>query len=212
MGIQIIGTSGSGNLADVDSNGNLSTRGAKPPLFGASGGGYHVAGSTSAVVAAALAANTMLMSFRLSPSSTLNAYITRMRVVFVPATLGASGGVAGTLGVQRFTAQTPTGGTARTVARKNLADGSASQVTDIRDSNAALTGTAPTFGDVFSQCLVPLFVGSGGAFEWIIDMDDLAGLPLCLTAGNGIALRTQVAMAATQTWMYSYGIHWYEAP
>jgi len=70
-------------------------------------------------------------------------------------------------------------------------------MTDIRDSNAALTGTAP------------LFVASGALWsEWIYD----PAYPLILEAGDGLALRTQVVMPATQTWSYSYTASWNEGP
>lgn len=199
------------NLLEIDAFNNAKIRGACPPHFPNSvGGGFSVAGSASAVVAAALAANTMLMSMRFNPASSRNAYITRARICITPATLGAAAGVAGTLGLQKFSAQTPTGGTARTPLRKMPNIGSATDMTDVRDSNAALTGSAPTFSEYAAMTLVPLFVASAGGFEWIIDMDDLGGIPIRLTAGDGLALRTVVAMAATQTWLYSYTFHWYE--
>lgn len=203
----------SAQLLEVDNNKNAYIRGANPPHFPNSvGGGFSVAGYSTAVVAAGLAANTMLMSMRFNPASSRNAYLTRARISITPATLGAAAGVAGQLVLQRFTAQTPTGGAARTPARKLPNVGSATDMTDIRDSNAALTGTAPTFGDVIAASVLPLFVASAGGFGWIVDMDDLGGVPVRLTAGDGIALRTgSIALAATQTWMYAYTFHWYES-
>lgn len=209
MGVIILGgTSGVG--ADVDANKNLAVSEGLPAIP-AAGGYYTVAGQASAIVAAALAANTMLMSMRMATGSTRKAYITRFRVCLSVATCGANGGVAGTLGLQRFTAQTPTGGTARTPCRLNESAGTASDITDIRDSNAALTGTAPTFGTVVAASLVPLVQqttsgASNGGFEWIIEPPH----PIVLAAGDGLALRTQVVMPATQTWVYSYTAHWFE--
>jgi len=204
MAIQIVGNSGT--VAEVDSNRNLLVYPGYP-AFPAAGGWYSATGysGTTGVVAAALAANTSLMSFRLSASSTRKAYVDRLRVSFTPATVGASGGVAGVLGLQRFTTATPTGGTARTAARKNAALGTASDVTDIRDSNAALTVTSVVFGDVVASTVVPLFT-TGGSAEWVAEIDN----PLVLAAGDGLVLRTQVAMAATQTWQYTYNIYWHE--
>lgn len=198
------GTAASGE-AVIDTNGVLSVYD-RLPAHPAAGGWYTVAGQTSAVVAAALAASTMLMSARLATGSARKAYITKYRLVITPATLGAAAGVAGTIGLIRFTAQTPTGGTARTPNEMNEVLATATDITDIRDSNAALTGTAPTFGTVVGVSLVPLFVASAGGFEWIFEPQ----YPLVLAAGDGLALRTIVAMAATQTWMYSYTMHWYE--
>jgi len=203
MGIQIIGNAGT--VVEVDTNRNLYTR-YGIPAYATGQGGYTAAGGTAAVVAAALAANTNLMSFRVSGSSTRHIYITRFTLEIHIATVGASAGVAGSIGLQRFTAATPTGGTARTAARKDAANGSASDVTDIRDSNAALTGTAPTWGDLLDNWPVPVST-VGYAAEFV--MEDKTD-PVVLAANDGIGLRTQVAMAATQTWQYTWNMDWFE--
>jgi hypothetical protein len=204
MAVQIIGPSG--NLLEADGNKNLFKR-RGIVHHGSGGGGFLITGGVSTVVAAALAANTMLQALRHGTSATSSIWITRLRVVFGVATVGASGGVPGLIGWQRFTAQTPTGGTARAAVRKDLATGGASQLLDARDSNAALTGTAPTFGDVVGTAMVPLFT-QGGAYEWVMDLDEDEFIKL--VAGDGLALRTQSAMAATQTWTYAYTIHYLE--
>ena len=206
MSVKIIDSVGGVNEVAVDSNKNLAVAEGLPAI-GTAGGYYTVAGQTTAVVAAALAANTMLMSARFNPASSRKAYVSKLRLLVGVATVGASAALAGTLGLQRFTAQTPTGGTARTPNR--LADtlGTASDMFDIRDSNAALTGTAPTWGTVVAVTLVPLFITTGAMWmEWVFEPMH----PVILNPGDGLALRTQVAMAATQTWMYSYTFHWFE--
>jgi hypothetical protein len=207
MAIQIKGLdSTGGNIADVDSNNNLIVS-MGTPTWPTAGGFYTVAGQTSAVVAASLAANTSLMSMRFSAASTRVAYVTRFRVVIAAATVGTAALVAGTIGLQRFTTATPTGGTARTVNRQAEGMGSGSDMTDIRDSNAALTVTSVVFGNVVVSSLVPLFIGAGNMYyEWIIEPTQ----PIVLRPGDGLALRTQVAMPATQTWVYSYTSHWFE--
>jgi hypothetical protein len=207
MAIQIKGTDATGGyVADVDSNNNLIVS-YGTPAWPSAGGFYTVAGQTSAVVAATLAANTTLMSMRFSAASTRSAYVTRVRVLIAAATVGAATLVAGTLGLQRFTTATPTGGTARTVNRQAEGFGSASDMTDVRDSNAALTVTSVVFGTVVSNSLVPLFIGAGGMFyEWIVEPPQ----PIVLKPGDGLALRTQVVMPGTQTWTFSYTYHWFE--
>lgn len=189
-----------------DSNGNMPTF-ESLPAWPSAGGFYTVSGQTSAVVAATLAANTTLMSARFSSGSTRKAYITKFRTLIGVATVGTSALVAGTLGLQRFTTATPTGGTARTVNRHGEALGSASDMTDVRDSNAALTVTSVVFGNIISVSLVPLFI-SGGAMwmEWIYEPQ----VPDVLVPGDGICLRNPIVMPGTQTWMYSYTMHWYE--
>lgn len=204
MPIQIVGSSG--NVADVDGARNLYVR-RGTPNHGAVGGGFAVTGGPSAVCAAALAANTTLASFRLSASATSNVYITRMRVSINSATVGVSGGVPGQIAWQRFTAATPSGGTARTPVRKDASTGSATQVTDVRDSNAALTVTSVNFGDIIVINPIPVFT-SGGTVEYVTDLDEDEFVRL--SAGDGLCLRTQVAGPATMTWTYTYTIHYLE--
>jgi hypothetical protein len=166
-----------------------------------------VTGSTAAVVAASLAASTNLMSARLALASIRKAYVTRFRTLIAVGTVGTSATIPGVLGIQRFTAQTPTGGTARTPNEQSEPLTTATDVTDVRDSNAALTGTAPTWGSVVASTSVPLFITSGAMwYEWIVEF----AYPLVLQPGDGIGLRTQVAMPATQTWVYSYTMQWFE--
>lgn len=209
MSVKLIGAV-SGVDADVDASRNLLTAEGLAAIP-AAGGFYTVSGQQTAVVAAALAANTMLMSMRMQVSSGRAAYITRLRCCISIATQGVAGGIAGALGLQRFTAQTPTGGVARTPCRMDEAVGTISDITDIRDSNAALTGTGPTFGTIPAVTLVPLVIvlTSGMVqcgYEWIVEPPR----PIKLLAGDGLALRTQTAMPGTQTWVYSYTVHWYE--
>ncbi len=206
MSVKIIDSVGGVNEVKVDANKNLAVAEGLPEI-GAAGGFYTVAGQTVAVVAAALAANTMLMSMRFNPASARKAFVTKLRLLVGVATVGASAGIAGTLGLQRFIAQTPTGGAARTPNRLAETLGTTSDMFDIRDSNAALTGTAPTFGSIVAVTLIPLFITTGAMWmEWIFE----PAHPIILNPGDGLALRTQFAMAATQTWMYSYTFHWFE--
>lgn len=200
----VIQSGSSTDLATVDSNKNIQTTEGLP-AHAAAGGFYSVAGGTAAVIAAALAANTPLATMRFAAASTRKAYVQKIRVLVGVATVGASGGVAGTLGLQRFTAATPTGGSARTPAEMNEPLATATDMTDVRDSNAALTVTSVVFGAVVSQSLVPLFT-TGGFMEWIIEPP----YPIVLLPGDGLALRTVVAMAATQTWEYTWTAYWYE--
>lgn len=205
MAIQIIGSGG--NLLEVDANKNAYIRRGIPVNYGAAGGAFAVTGGAAAIVAAAIAANTPLATLRLATGSALNAYITRLRFAISPATVGASGGVPGQIGWQRFTAATPTGGTARTPARKDLSTGGGTNMTDVRDSNAALTVTGVTFGDVVVQYPIPNYT-TGGVNEFVADLDE--DEVIRLTAGDGLALRVQVAGPATMTWIYSYSVHWLE--
>ncbi len=206
MSIKIVDSVGGVNEVAVDANRNLSVD-AGLPAIGAAGGYYTVSGYSVSVVAAALAADTMLASMRLMVGSARKAYITKVRINIGVATVGASAAVPGVLGIRRFTAQTPTGGVVRTANRLAETLGTATDITDIRDSNAALTGTVPTWGNVVGSTLVPLFITTGAMWiEWILE----PVYPIVLTPGDGLAIRTLVAMAATQTWVYAYTYHWFE--
>jgi hypothetical protein len=194
--------------ADVDTNRNLLVNFGNN-ILGSNGGHYSVTG-TSGAIAVSLASNTFLMSMYVAqPAVSKKVYINRIHVLVVETTAAANTtlGPPGSIGIQKYVSSVaPTGGTARTI---NAADATfpTSLVTDVRDSNAALTGTAPTFGNVPTSFNVPLFVTTGAfwyEFEWDPEY------PIVLVPGEGLALRTQTAMPALQQWMYSYGIRWFE--
>ena len=205
-GIQVAGATPA-NVLIVDSNGNAQTAEGLP-AHPSAGGFYSVSGGTSAVVAATLAADTTLMAMRFSAASTRKAYVTRMRVLIGVATVGTSALVAGSLGLQRFSAATPSGGTARTVNEMNEPLTTATDMTSVQDLNSALTVTSVVFGNEVARCLIPLFI-SGGAMwsEWIFEPPTY---PIVLAAGDGLCLRTRVVGPGTQTWMYTYTFEWYE--
>jgi hypothetical protein len=219
MSASIIGNAGV--IADVDEARNIQVFQGIPG-YPAAGGFYSVTGQSATTgtpatplsVAAALAADTMLMSMRLSAVSTRKAYIYRVRVNLQPVIANAAAVIPGSLALRRFTTQTPTGGNARTATRFGPTKGSATDVTDIRDSNAALTGTAPTWpaDGIIASTQVPVLEGALAAgmtqlgFEWIIEVP----APIELSAGDGLALRTVTTMPATCTWSYSYNIYWWE--
>lgn len=195
----------SGVDADVDANKNLQTFEGLPATP-AAGGYYTVCGGPAGIVAAGLAIDTSLMAMRFSASSARIAYLTKFRFIMSPATLGAAAGVAGAIGLQRFTTATPSGGTARTSNRLHEGAGTATDMTSIQDLAAALTVTSVVFGAEIARSRIPLFVASAGWFEWIFEPLH----PVRLAAGDGIALRTRVQLAATQTWVFDYTAHWYE--
>jgi len=218
MSVQIAGNAGV--VLEVDEARNLQIA-QTIPGYPAAGGFYSSSGwsaaagtpATPAVVAAALATNTLLMSARLVVGSARKAYITRLRVLLFPVTGVVTPVNSGVLSFMRFTAVTPTGGNARTAARSSATKGSASDMTDIRDLNAALTG-APTFGDIICSTQIPVIQGTPSAtsltqingMEWIAEF----ATPIELAAGDGIALRTQATCPATATWTYSWNMYWFE--
>jgi hypothetical protein len=210
-----VDTHGSGLVTLKDASGAALGSAANPlqmvenmPPHPANGGFYSVTGGLSAVVAVSLAANTPLMTMRFNPSSTRQAKIKKIRVGITIATVGTSALVAGLLGLQRFTTATPTGGSARTPNKMDEVNSDATDMLDVRDSNAALTVTSVVFGNVVAQTYVPVVItGSTSFYEWSIEPTEY---PIILKPGDGLSLRTQSNMPATQTWMFSYNVYWAE--
>ena len=208
MAIKLIGTT-SGVEVDVDANKNLYTTPGLPAMP-AAGGYYIVTGGPTGIVAAALAINTDLVALRFSASSTRKAYITKFELIITIATVGVSAGVGGVIGLRRFTTATPTGGTARIAAEFNETS-TATDMTDIRDSATALTVTGVSFPNTGELVWFRQSVSTvGNATIYTFEPYSAGGYPLILNPGDGIALSTRVAMAATQTWVYSWRCNWEE--
>jgi hypothetical protein len=192
--------------ADVDEARNIQIY-QTIPGYPAAGGFYSVAGkSGAATIAAALATDTTLMSMRFSASSTRRAYVGRIRVNMATLTAGAAGGVPSVLGLQRFNSATPSGGTARTPSRFALSKGSATDMTDVRDNNAALTVTSVVFLDEIAWSLTPTNGVLVSNYDWVIEPP----APIELAAGEGLVLRTRQVGPATATWFFSYNVYWFE--
>lgn len=170
------------------------------------GGFFSVTGMCTSVVAASLAADTSLATARFAAASTRKAYLTRAKFNAILATAGAAGGIATIMGLQRFTTATPTGGTARTPHRYSAAKGSTTDMTDVRDSNAALTVTSVVFGDVVDSFLLPN--GSTNVAPALHIFEPKT--PVELAAGDGLAFRTRNAGPGTATWVFQYTLEWFE--
>jgi len=204
MSSQIAGNAGV--IADVDEARNVQIY-ETIPGYPTSGGFYSVAGmSGAAAIAAALATDVSLMSARFAAVSSRTAYLTRLRVQMGVLTVGAAGGVPSVLGLQRFTAATPTGGTARTPNRSGPTKGSATDMTDVRDLNAALTVTSVVFGAEIAWSITPVTGISQAPLEWIVEFP----APVELGPGDGVVLRTRRVGPATATWFFTYNLYWFE--
>lgn len=217
MAVPIVGNAGV--VADVDEARNFQVFQGIPG-YPAAGGHYSSTGwsaaagtpATGAVCAAALATDVCLMTARFAAASTRKAYLTRLRVALFPVTANAAAVIPGILGLQRFATATPTGGNARVAARYGPTKGSASDMTDIRDLNAALTVTSVVFGDMICSSPVPVIGGAIAAgtyqagWEWVVEFTS----PVELSAGDGVTLRTRTAFPATCTWTFSWNMYWFE--
>lgn len=178
------------------------------PLVPANGGFYSVAGRTgTAAIAATLAADTNLAAMRFAAASSRLAYVHLIQVFISIITVGTSALVPGTLGLQRFTAGNPSGGTARTPNEMDEVGSDTSDMTVIQDLNSALTMTSVVFGAEVAQAPVPIVItGSQSSFEWRIQPPQ----PIRLAPGDGLTLRTRVVMPGTQTWMFHWNACWQE--
>jgi hypothetical protein len=204
MSVQIAGNSGV--VLDVDEARNVQIY-ETVPGYATAGGWYTVAGkSGTAAIAAALATDTTLMAARFSTASSRKAYIQKFRVTMTTLTAGAAGGVPSVLGLQRFTAATPSGGTARTVCQLGPSKGSTSDMADVRDNNAALTVTSVVFGTEVGWFQTP----TNGVLVSLVEWEFEPAAPIELSAGDGLCLRTRQAGPATATWYFSYTMHWFE--
>lgn len=199
----------SGLDADVDEARNLLVNANQSvPGYPAAGGFYTVAGKSGTVaIAAALAIDTSLMSWRVAVGSARRAYLAKFRLSMSTITVGAAGGVPSVIGLQRISNATPTGGTARTSSRLGgTVKGTATDVTDIRDNNAALTVAGVTFGEELGLVQTPTNGALASIIEWIYE----PVAPAEFGAGDGFVLRTRQAGPATATWYFTYTAHWFE--
>jgi len=204
MSILLAGNAGV--VSEVDEARNLQVI-TTTPGYPTAGGWYSVTGRSGvAVIAAALATDTVLMSARFSASSIRKAYITQLHVSLTNVLAGAIGGVPGILGLQRFATATPSGGTAKTPSRLSATKGTATDMIDVRDSNSALTVTSVTFSDELAWTLTPTAATYINSIDWLVDFK----APIELVAGDGVCLRTRQVQPATATWYFTYEMYWYE--
>jgi len=164
---------------------------------------FIVTGYNTALVSAGQGATTVYISFKNGASKTV--YITRIRMQISVGAVGASAGVPGVLGWQRFTGGTPTGGVQKIPIAKNPAH--TSTVLDIRDLNNTLTAVNDNQGGHLDMMVIADMAQGAGTNSWDRVMDKE---PWVLLPNQGIWLRSFTAMAATMTWQFAYTIEWFE--
>lgn len=135
------------------------------------------------------AANTTVFSMRNGTSATKTVYIQSVNLI-VSFTNNSGSTTTMSYVLQRFTAATPTGGTALTVVQGSSAD-AASQVTDARVSSngAGLTTTSVTFGASFHVVSIPSNVFT---YNNVVGAD-FKPIWFSLAAGEGLAIRLNTA-------------------
>lgn len=186
------------------------------------GNGFSLA-STTGTIAATLGAGSSTFAMRLSPTSSVNAFIERIRIEFTtivafttPVTAGrrlavfrgsgaaTSGGTdlggAGTILPKRGTADT---------SQFTTANGGSARIS----TTAGLTVTGITFESVALAEFGLVHVGNAGNYrEVIYEFGGGHVQPIQLTAGQLLAIRNPAAMDAGGTWQMSVSVDWHEAP
>jgi hypothetical protein len=182
------------------------------------GNAYAISNATG-TIGAALAANSSVFAMRLSPSSTLRAYIDRIRVQYTtivayttPVTANrrlalfrgsgaaASGGTA-TLSVAKDTAAFP-------VSQCMTANGGDARIA----TTAALTVTGITFESDPLRTMSLVHVGNAGNYaEALWESHAGESYPIVLNPGQVLAIRNPAAMDAAGTWQMAVNVDWHEA-
>lgn len=178
----------------------------------------HCISVQTGTVAAVAAANSTFLAMRLNPSSTLNAYIQRVRLNFTTITAFTVPVTAGRrLSVFRGTGAAASTGTALAtpVPKLSSAPGSGFAAVnggDIRYSGAAaLVTTGITFeSDPFSSVSLVQAGAAGTSVEYLIDFSGAEASPIVLEPGQLLAIRNPIAMDLGGTWQLSAAIHWSE--
>ena len=180
--------------------------------------GYTMA-ATTGTIAAALAANSTVLALRMSPSAgALQAYITRVRLMYTTIVAYTTPVTAGRrLGLYRGAGAAASGGTAVADFTQKDASAAASQCAAGQggDARIATTGALTVTGITYeSQPIVevPLtHVGAAGAFADYSFEFDMLPHPITLAAGQLLAVRNPAAMDAAGTWQLTAVIEWHEA-
>lgn len=143
---------------------------------------------------AATAVNSTVFTMRNAAASTKTVYIERMSAMMGFNPTNPVTRTQQTYVFQRFSAATPTGGTALTAAQGNSAD-AASQITDIRFLDTGLTTTGVTFvANNFTMMACDTTQGIFGFEELLTSPSAIS-----LAPGEGIAIRLGVVAVTGQT-------------
>ena len=215
MGLAIQGGT-SGNVAEVAANTSAMRVSERPMNVGAFGSYSY--GASSAIMAAGLAGNSPIFTFRGAAAAGPNCLVRRVKISAIGlGTAFAAGSALFQLLVCRAFTVNDTGGGAATVTTNNIkrrTSFASTAVQDLRTSaTAALTaGTRTTdataLSSVYGMCsatvstviLPPTDMIAYGPEAW----------PLVLAANEGFTI--QATVAATGTWSFSVNVDWDEVP
>lgn len=177
--------------------------------------GFSLSGITG-TMAAALASGSPIFAARYSPTATLAAYLTRLRVQFQTLTAFTTPVTAGRrLELYRGSAAATTGGTALTPVLRAAglpASGFSSGAGgDARIATTASLGGSPTWeATPFATYALSHVGASGGAFE-VVEWWELPGCqPFTLKAGELIGIRAGQNFDAAGTFQLAVSLDGYE--
>lgn len=206
MATQIAGSFGP--TIDTDPGRDLFRRRGEPVAF-VSGGAYVVTGGPSAACAAGLLSGTTLIALTHGSTASTSVYVTQINFTINASVTGSAGNTPGELLWQRFGGAVPTGGTARTPARKDPSQGSPTQVASVSDSATGLTTGSLAFTSSFVTHAIGNF--GAGAFGSVTYLTPLAEDEFIrLAAGDGLALSISSTAPPQLTWTFTYAIHYFE--
>jgi hypothetical protein len=213
MGIQLIGTSGSGNLADVNTEGALKAVNVSPS------GTHYSQSAKTGTIAAAAAAGAAVFAMRLNPGYAGKVYIDSMKmrwttIVAFTTAITQTRSIVLTRGVGAATS----GGTSLATAVKKDTAYAISQTDvaaggDVRiATTGALTVTGITWETTNFEELTLAHVGAAGAFyEHIFEFSNRAHA-VELNPGEVIGVRVGgSAMDAAGTWSLGVKLDWRES-
>lgn len=199
--------------AEVDISKALRT--VQRPLISATLGSYEV-GLTSGLMAAALAANTTIWSFRYTGAGLCIVDDVDFEGLGVITALTAGQAVAFGLFVNRAFTVSASGGTAATLTGNNgklRTSYATTGVGDIRiSSTAALTaGTRTPDAQPMGEVVTGLSAaGSSGAHIPLLATPSSNSHPIILANNEGLEIQNRIAFPAAGTWTFGITVRWTE--
>lgn len=179
----------------------------------------HILSGVTGIMAAALAANSMIFYMRHDPSSPLKVHVDTIRLHWTTITAFTAAVAAGRrLGLYRATG-IPTPGAngvqVNPVMKSTVDPPSEVHTVNGGDCRIATTGAIPTTGLTFENDPLALMslthVGAAGAwYERVYELGQSEAAPIILQPGQVLAIRNPVVMDAGGTWQLLVEIEWNE--
>ncbi len=182
------------------------------------GNAYAISNATG-TIGAAVTANNSFFVMRLSPTTTLRAYIDRIRVQYSTIVAYTTPVTAGRrLALFRGSGAAASGGTAVNAVVKDTTAFPSSQFLTANggDARIATTGGLTVTGITFEsdplRTMSLVHVGNAGNYaEALWESHAGESYPIVLNPGQVLAIRNPAAMDAAGTWQMAVNVDWHEA-